>query len=154
MKLVRGGCYLSANKLLGRGEKSSFSSVHRVKSNICTDLLIETVYLNNVSVYILHMCHFSLCGRTQNFCSGIVAHIVVGNLYKNVRQFYLKFLGGGFNQTLSISGQKDMLNVTNVIFYSDQNLQIRPGVDSVMIGALDFQMEGQLFESPLQNSPS
>ena len=36
------------------------------------------------------------------FCSGIITHIVVGNLCKNVRQFYLKFLGGGFNQTLSI----------------------------------------------------
>ena len=41
-------------------------------------------------------------GRTKNFCSTIVIHIVVGNFCKNVRWFYLKFLRGVFNRTLSI----------------------------------------------------
>ena len=75
----------------------------------------------------LHFAYmsFSPFGRTKNFCCGIVTHIVVGNFSKNVKKFYLKFLGGGFNQTLSIywwkiklsnlgvfpnQGSKDLIN--------------------------------------------
>ena len=42
----------------------------------------------NVSVYILYGCHFPLLGELRTF-----AHIAVGNLYKNIRYLYLKFLG-------------------------------------------------------------
>ena len=45
---------------------------------------------------------FSPFWRTKSFFSGIVTHIFAGNLFKNVRKFYLKFIGGGFNRTLSI----------------------------------------------------
>ena len=49
---------------------------------------------------------YSLCSEgDKNFCSALVTRFVVGNLWKNVREFYLKFLIGvlpGFNWTLSI----------------------------------------------------
>ena len=64
----------------------------------------------------LHFAYvsFSPFGRTKNFCSGTVTHIVAGNLCKNIRLFYLKFFGGGFNQALSINSfvKKNLIFLT------------------------------------------
>ena len=56
-------------------------------------------------VYIAYVFFLSF-ERTKNFCFTIVTHIVVGDLCKNVRQFYLKFLKGVFNRTLSMYVQQ------------------------------------------------
>ena len=66
-----------------------------VKNSLYLFNIIEKKHLKGIikdvfctkSVSALHFAHVSFfpCGRTQKFCSGIVTHIVVGNLCKNVR---------------------------------------------------------------------
>ena len=45
--------------------------------------------------------HIRSLRRTKNSCSGVVAHIAVGNLYKKHKAFLLEVFRGGCNSTLS-----------------------------------------------------
>ena len=62
---------------------------------------VDILHKECVCVYTLFLSYFPF-GETKNFCYTIVTRFVVGDLCKDIRWFYLKFIIGVFNRTLSI----------------------------------------------------
>ena len=87
----------------------------------------------HIDAHITRWCESIACflsyfpfGETKNFCSAIVTHFVVGDLCKNVMQFYLKFLIGVFNRTLSMYESTNLSQILTIWMLGTSSCFIPP----------------------------